>query len=798
MTEDLTKLESEMRRKVRREIGIKEKLREASLAIRDIAPLPTNEIDWDRRKAGERDLKQFCEIYLKNIFSRPWSDSHLSAIHRLEQTSLGTGLFALAMPRGEGKTSTAIGSCIWDQAYGHRQYIYFIGSDQEQANDRLQVVKDEWYFNEILRQDFPEIGYPPFMAEGRNELTKGQRFNKRTTKLSWGTDEIHFASLVLTYDQIEPYIENGLDHTVIPLDEEGEWWSFINNGAIMKVKGIGGNIRGALYRKPLTGEILRPDKVILDDVQTDKVAENPTSVRKMVRHIDGAIKGLADPTIGISGVNLCTVRSDGDVSETYLDKVKKPEWHPQRCSIVNAWPEGITDLEITDKTEESTLWQLYADLRNDELKESGTHTQADQLYADNREVMDRGFIVDNPHRFSPREGEISAQQHAMNLRLYDLVSFMSEYMNKPVREMASGTVIVNAETVNSCIIEAPRYSIPIDCTELCAFIDVGDELLWYGVMAGSRKFTTHCPDYGTWPNSDGYITKAKARKSRLLTRAYLKKHPQHRRKDSDGSRAPQEAKIYWALTQLIGQLRNTKFINQSGQEMYIGKIGIDAGWGKLTKTIYRLIYDLQDPNIFPAFGRFIGATSQQLSDYGEKPGQFIGEHLIVRPPSERDMSVDGTVYPIGHMLVDANWWKSFLWNRFATPLGSNFGTITLFNGVHEMLVDHITNAEYPMSVTARNLTVDEWQAIPGQDNDLMDVFYNLMAMLSLVGCTSSDFSELDKRLSTTPQQEQEQEQEKDSQPTFTVQQLQKRKTSEPAKTKKIGKRTFKMRSYKKR
>jgi hypothetical protein len=772
----------------KKEIAIKQRIAEASAALRDIGPLPVSKINWDRRNACRYDLKLFNETYLKNVFSRPWSDSHLHAISRLQKTSLETSMFALAMPRGEGKTSVAIGSCIWDQAYGHRRYLYFIGSDQEQSEQRLQAIKDEWFYNIPLQEDFPELAFPILKIDGRNELTKGQRFSGRPTRIDWATDEIHFAALVFPFSAVELWLDHGCEDDVIPLDDEGEYWSFKSNGNIMKVKGIGGNIRGVIYRHPLIADILRPDKFILDDVQTDKVAENPSSVRKMIRHINGAIKGLADGKRGISGVNLCTVRADGDVSEHYLDSTKSPEWQPLRCSMVRSWPEGITDVAITDATETSRHWQVYAEIRNAALKEDGNFERATAYYQEHQDIMDDGFVVDNPHRFE-EPAELSGQQAAMNLRLYDLITFMSEYMNKPMRELASGTIVVNIDTVLGCAVELPRFAVPMHATELCAHIDVGEELLWYGIGTSSRAFNVHIPDYGTWPPNAGYITKAKAAAGKFITREFDKVH-KGRIDGVNSEKAGIEARIYWALQQLIGKIKNTVLYHESGVEMRVSKIGIDAAYGKLTKTIYRLIYDLRDPMIFPTFGRFVGATSQPFSEYTQHAGWVIGEHLIIKPPTEKDLDMPNMTFPLNHLLVDANYWKSFIWNRFATPVGSSIGTITLFKGDHEMYADHITKAEFPTPVTARSITLDEWQSIPGQDNDLFDVTYNIAAILSLMGCSISSnikatmSSPIIIGANTTTQTS--------SQP-FNVTQTK----SDSSPSRKIGKRTFVVRNWRK-
>ena len=78
--------------------------REASLAGRDIGEPPRVE-DWDRRRRASRLLRRFCETYGGEVFRKRWSRDHRRTLVRLQQVVTRGGQFALAMPRGSGKTS---------------------------------------------------------------------------------------------------------------------------------------------------------------------------------------------------------------------------------------------------------------------------------------------------------------------------------------------------------------------------------------------------------------------------------------------------------------------------------------------------------------------------------------------------------------------------------------------------------------------------------------------------------------------------------------------------------------------
>jgi len=83
-----------------------------SLAGRDIGELPAVE-DADRKQRAAGDCRAFCESYFPLTFHLPWSPDHLKVIAKIKEAVLQGGLFAMAMPRGSGKTTICECACIW-------------------------------------------------------------------------------------------------------------------------------------------------------------------------------------------------------------------------------------------------------------------------------------------------------------------------------------------------------------------------------------------------------------------------------------------------------------------------------------------------------------------------------------------------------------------------------------------------------------------------------------------------------------------------------------------------------------
>ena len=85
---------------------------------------------------------------------------------------LDGGLFAMAMPRGSGKTSICECACIWAVLNGHRDFVCLIGSDEGHAMDMLESIKTELDSNDLLMDDYREVIKPIRCLDG---IAKGAR-----------------------------------------------------------------------------------------------------------------------------------------------------------------------------------------------------------------------------------------------------------------------------------------------------------------------------------------------------------------------------------------------------------------------------------------------------------------------------------------------------------------------------------------------------------------------------------------------------------------------------------------------
>jgi hypothetical protein len=236
---------------------------EASAAGRDIAPLPAV-VNPGRKESCKFDFRKFCETYYPRTFYLEWSPDHLTVVGQVQTSVLEGGLYATAMPRGSGKTSLCECACMWAILFGHRQFIPLIGSDEGNALAMLESIKTELEMNELLQEDFPEAVYPIKCLGGISLRCKGQLYEGKRTYIEWTNDQI-----------VMPTIPGSKA-----------------SGAIIRVAGITGGIRGMKFKKS-DGETIRPDLILVDDPQTDASARSPSQCDTRERVLKGAILGLA-------------------------------------------------------------------------------------------------------------------------------------------------------------------------------------------------------------------------------------------------------------------------------------------------------------------------------------------------------------------------------------------------------------------------------------------------------------------------------------------------------------------------
>lgn len=647
---------------------------EKSKEGRDIGDLPPVE-DTVRKERAKFDFKYFCEKYFPNTFNLGWSPDHLKVLDKTKQAVTEGGLFALAMPRGNGKSTIAETAAIWSLVFGHRRFVALIGATEDHAANMLDSIKTELETNDFLLEDFPEVCYPIRCLEGISHRANGQTYRGERTHITWTAKEL-----------ILPTIEN-----------------YKTSGSIVKVAGITGRVRG-MKHKTAQGETIRPTLVIVDDPQTDESAKSPSQSKTRESILAGAILGLAGAGNKISGIMPCTVICENDMAYNILDKDKHPEWNGEKMKMVYDFPDN------------EDLWDQYNEIRVNSLKEGKGITLATEFYKKNKAEMDKGSRVAWEERFN--HDELSALQNAMNLKFQDEAAFYAEYQNEPIPDKTAELVMLTKTQIVEKTNRIDRGVVPVDASHLVAFVDVQKACLFYVIAAFCDDFTGAIIDYGAYPKQPKqYFSISEVKNT------YMEMY----NKGFEGS-------LYQAIQDLLNSLINVEYPKEGDSgSLTMSRVMVDANWGESTDIVYKAIRESDHKSIvIPSHGVFVGASTKPFSEYKKKPGDILGHNCrIVSTQTKRGIRY--CTYDTNY------WKSFFVRRMAAAHgevgsmalFGKHFTT-------HEMIADHIL-AEYKIQTTGRGRTVDEWKIRPNNpDNHLFDCAVGCCVLGSIVGCQLPD------------------------------------------------------------
>ena len=246
------------------------------------------------------------------------------------------------------------------------------------------------------------------------------------------------------------------------------------------------------------------------------------------------------------------------------------------------------------------------------------------------------------------------------------------------------------------------------------FIDVQQKALYWTLVAWEPNFTGYVVDYGTWPDQRrAYFTlrDLTATIARAIRNANL------------------EGQVYGALDKLTGERLGRAYRREDDAEVRIDRCLIDANWGQATDVVYQFCRQSQFAGVLlPSHGRYVGAARTPFSEYRAKRGDQLGLHWIIPVRTGR---------VVRRILIDTNYWKSFVYARLAVAMGDP-GCLSLFGRdetAHRLLADHLT-AEYRVKAAAQGRVVDEWKLKAVRpDNHWLDCLVGCAVAASIQGAS---------------------------------------------------------------
>jgi hypothetical protein len=642
---------------------------------------------------GHREnLPAFLKTYFPAAFPLPWSADHVKVLQRLETCILRGGLFAMAMPRGGGKTSCSIRAALWALLYGHRRFVTLVGATEGHAQSLLKGALTELQFNELLIRDFPEVCYPLQALEGETRKATGQLFDGMRTTIEMKAELLSFA-----YLPIECYKEAGGP------DAES------TAGSLLRVAGITGAVRGP-QRTLNDGSILRPDLVILDDPQDRESAMSTIQSERRAEIIMGDVLGMAGPGKKIAAVMPCTVIRTGDLADTFLDREKHPDWHGIKTRMMDSLPKN------------ESLWEQYAKIRADDLRTGGDGSKATEFYRQNRAAMDEGAAPTWHERHNP--DEISAVQHAMNLKIRDSQAFFAEYQNEPLAVQSGESPMRTVDMVSQKLHGLGRGVVPLSASWVTAFADVQDRALFWMVAAWATDFSGYVVDYGTWPQQP-----VRHFSYQKILNTLGKKYPN----------AGLQGGILAGLNDLADFLLEREWLREDGAAMRIDRMLVDSGHEM--KLVYQFCRASKHAAIvMPSRGEGITADRKPMIEYETKNGDRVGHYWVIPKPKNRSLRF---------VRYDTYYWKTDIHKSLGVALGDP-GSVSLYGKdphEHLLLAEHISKSEFPTLTSGQGRQVWRWKELPNHpDNHWFDCIVGNAVAASMLGAKKiSETSGVTKR-----------------------------------------------------
>jgi hypothetical protein len=660
--------------------------RERSQSGRDIGPEIRKRlarINWNRRNACFGNVRLFFETYLAERFPLAWSDDHLEVIEFLQTVIHDGKQFALAMPRGSGKTSMFVGGAVYAVLYALRRFPALIGATEGAAEGLLQSINRVLEYNPLLLEDFPEVCYPLKALEGENKRVAGQHVNGTKTDMTRTKDE-----LVLPYT----------------LDQEGK--PYPTAGITIQVCGITGQIRG-LQKTLQDGSVIRPDLFLIDDPQTKASARSLSQTNTREQIVNADILGLGGPNTLTSALMACTVIEKGDLSSRTLDRQRNPQWSGKTYRMMKSMPTN------------QDLWDKYDEIRKEDLRADKGRIRADQFYLDNRKLMDEGAVASWPQY---TKGNISAVQLAMHLKSDTPYAWAAEYQNDPLDQNQGGEAqALDPNQVIEKLSKVPHLLVPAGHEKITAALDLGQDLLWWVVISWDDQFGGSIIDYGVFPDQP----------SRYFTR----QNPSKTLAD-EFPNISLEAQLHLGMKTVAERLLNKQYKLQSGEGfLQIEKMLIDCAWGQHRDDVHKYCRNSGFANrVMPAWGEGCGPL-KRFDDYRRVPGETTGTAWRIKAPDKRYVKA---------VKFESNYWKTFIAERFRTIEGS-FGSLSLYGSKpdpHDQFSQHMAG-EKPVRVSANGRTVDEWKEQPGHDHDWFDCVYMSAVAAAITGTKFSPTGEVE-------------------------------------------------------
>ncbi|GHT42592.1 hypothetical protein FACS189443_5780 [Planctomycetales bacterium] len=561
-----SKIDSKEAKKIR-DIGYR---RQQTLDKQEIG-LPPPRANPENWELACFDFQYLCETYKADAFDLKWSPDHLKVFELCGDAIDNALMYALAMPRGSGKTAIFESLVEWVILTGRKKFALLVAATGTKADELMVEIKTSFNTNEKLQADFSPELHGIVALEDEARRCGGQRCGGKKTGVKWFSDKI-----------------------VMPAIDGSKC-----SGSVIVTSGILGAING-LKHTTIDGRVIRPDIALVDDPQTLDSALSLVKSKKRIDVLHQSIRGLAGPKRGITMVMACTKMYENDLACQIMDAKKYPQWTTHTFKMMLSFPSNMQ------------RWDEYWNIRSGIGKSN--KDKALDFYRKHRAEMDTGAKMYWNDRFREDEKEISGIQHMMNLYYENSHVFWSEYQNEPQSEGTNIFRLAQRPHVESLCVDELAGTIPNNAMLVVAHIDIHKNIHYGTASALTQDGTMRKCWHGTFPNQ-----------GRLH---FEQRIPPNPIPDNEN-----DAPIINELVTAIQFFANARWTKPNGVRLPTTVITIDFRW-KPEYTLSAMANSGFGAICIPYMGMPVNPDQCPIKEYTVKPGDSKGDYWYLTTNNE--------------------------------------------------------------------------------------------------------------------------------------------------------------------
>ena len=401
--------------------------------------------DPKKRAQLEQDAEAWLRFYFRSAYDRPFNEAHQAIIKSVVEAAKSGGRFAMAAPRGIGKSTLLAGLALFLKLSGLVKFPGYLPWDEKEKIEGLEFWKNALCFNDRLAAYYPQYCTPFVASAGSSQ--KLRSLLKEDGK-PWG------GRLIISQGKIV----------------------FPGGRGVIGSRTLNGNPRG-LRHNTWDGRTLRPDFLMIDDPQDRETAVSEIRVSKAIKKIDADISFMGRFGEKLPLIMACTIIQSGDVADHY---VHHAGWDSICVALISKWPEGWEDLEA----DSFRRCREFGDIVNSSEHKRDKGKAARAYYKEHKAVMTKGMEVIDANAYDKKNKQPDALYAA--LEAYYLAgpeAFMAEYQNAPLKQGES-IYELTPQLICSRTNDRPAYSVP-DWAKLTI---VGTDLNDYGLHSVAVSF----------------------------------------------------------------------------------------------------------------------------------------------------------------------------------------------------------------------------------------------------------------------------------------------------------------------